>query len=212
MTVGRANLHHRLRNEAASIEATAFIGYLLVEAVICVWTRATGTTIRGRGNDWHTFDNSPGTRWSRRLVDVVGSLCPRPTLKACLLEHAAEHGNRGTLGCFVEVEPERDGSVSVTLYERWFKGRHLLCERLASRRFDAGDEDTLVISAEYLVELQHQAAERNQLREAAALDTNDVDNNGGREGDDRVKAAEWLAELLADHCQPSRLGARRSRR
>jgi hypothetical protein len=30
----------------------------------------------------------------------------------------AEHGNKGTLGCFLDTKPRREGTVQVMLYER----------------------------------------------------------------------------------------------
>jgi len=115
---------------------------------------------------------------------------------AAQLERAAEHGNRGTLGSFVEIEPSADGAVSVTLYERWFKGRHLRCEQLASRRFDADQDDALVASAEYLVELQDQAAQRNRQREAANCDIRNDDSAAAHDPAGSLTAAGRLAELL----------------
>jgi hypothetical protein len=115
---------------------------------------------------------------------------------AAQLERAAEHGNRGTLGCFVQVSPLPDGTVSVTLYERWFRGKYLLCEQLASRRFDASGEDARAASVAYLLDLRDQAARRNHERLAAAaeLDTEAIANAHG--SNDPVPAAEQLAEQL----------------
>ncbi|HUO72761.1 MAG TPA: hypothetical protein VMU39_18470 [Solirubrobacteraceae bacterium] len=115
---------------------------------------------------------------------------------AAQLERAAEHGNRGTLGSFVAIEPSADGTVSVTLYERWFNGGHLLCERLASRRFAADHDGALVASAEYLVVLQDRAAQRNHRREAAAGDTRADDATAAHQPDDPMTAAARLAQLL----------------
>ena len=56
---------------------------------------------------------------------------------AAQLELAAEHGNNGTLGCFVDTQETEDGTVEVTLWERWFDGSRLRCEQLAERAFDA---------------------------------------------------------------------------
>lgn len=145
------------------------------------------------------------SRLAGRLLHPDPSVCcpgVNATALAARLERAAEHGNRGRLGSFVEVEPAGNGTVAVTLCERWFNGRYLLCEQLTSRRFDAKDEDALVKSAEYLVELQHQAAERNQLREVAASDVGDIENTAGRVASDSVGTADWLAELLQDYRHP----------
>jgi hypothetical protein len=117
---------------------------------------------------------------------------------AAKLERAAEHGNRGTLGCFVQIEPIPDGTVRVTLYERWFIGRHLLCEQLASREFDARKEDDVPASAAYLLDLQHQAAQRNDQREAAAAAAAAEDTAAVHRRNNLMTAAERLADLLND--------------
>jgi hypothetical protein len=114
---------------------------------------------------------------------------------AAVLERAAEHGNRGTLGCFVHVEVILPGTVRVTLYERWFHGKYLLCEQLAGREFDARRDDARAESVAYLHELRGQAAQRNHARGAAA-EHGAEDATTARWPSDSTPAAEQLAQLL----------------
>lgn len=116
---------------------------------------------------------------------------------AAALERAAEHGNRGTLGCFVQVEPIRGGTVRITLYERWFRGKYLLCELLASRQFDAQREDARAASVAYLLDLREQAAQRNHQREAAAAISAE-ETTAAERSSDPMPAAEQLVQLLTD--------------
>src|SRR6476659_8076085 len=82
--------------------------------------------------------HEPTSAPSREMVLAERSFALRSELfdlesYAVQLQRAAEHGNRGTLGCFVRIEPVSDATVRVTLCERWFNGKHLLCEQLAVR-------------------------------------------------------------------------------
>ncbi|MGZ4180074.1 MAG: hypothetical protein ACXVUL_05240 [Solirubrobacteraceae bacterium] len=118
---------------------------------------------------------------------------------AAQLERAAEHGNEGTLGCFVETEQRDDGIVRVALYERWFDGRQLRCEQLALRDFDAAEPDAVVVSAEFLTELQAWAADRNEQREDGYIDAAVDDRDRAERAAERDDAARQLAEILEAH-------------
>jgi hypothetical protein len=115
---------------------------------------------------------------------------------AARLERTAEHGNNGTLGCFVDAEPRRNGIVHVTLYERWFDGQHLRCERLAGRDFDSTDESALVASSEFQAELQAWAEQRNHDRDAAYLDAAAEEAAQTERAAERANAAHELARIL----------------
>lgn len=116
---------------------------------------------------------------------------------AAQLERAAEHGNCGTLGCFVDTEPLRDGTVHVTLYERWFDGRYLRCKRLSRRHFDPADDSTLVESSEYHAELQAWAERRNDERDTGYLDALAEESARCERSVERAQAARELAQILA---------------
>jgi hypothetical protein len=117
---------------------------------------------------------------------------------AAQLELVARHANNGTLGCFVDTRPHK-GVVEVALYDRWFDGESLRCDELARRRYDAGDEHTLVASAEFVAELQAWAERRNEERELTYA--SDREKNAARERDAREAAAGAgeLAAVLRSH-------------
>jgi hypothetical protein len=124
---------------------------------------------------------------------------------ATQLERAAKHGNEGTLGCFVDTDQRDGGVVRVALYERWFDGRRLQCERLATRDFDAADPDALVASSEFLTELQAWASDRNDERETAYIEAAVQDSDRAERATEREDAARQLAEILAAHNTPADL-------
>lgn len=118
---------------------------------------------------------------------------------AAQLERAAEHGNDGTLGCFVDTQQCEDATVQVTLWERWFDGSRLRCEKLAEQAFDAGDEDAVVASAEFLAELQAWAQDRNDERDAQQTDEAAREQDRAERASERADNASQLAAILASH-------------
>jgi hypothetical protein len=120
------------------------------------------------------------------------------------LELVARHANDGTLGCFVDTRPH-EGSVEVALYDRWFDGESVRCEELARRSYDAGDEQALVASAEFVAELQDWAERRNTERELTYA--SDHEEAIARETDakEAAAAADELTAILRSHtvlCTP----------
>ena len=115
---------------------------------------------------------------------------------AAQLERLARHGNEGTLGAFVDVMRVGDGTVRLSLYDRWFDGRHIRCERLASRDFDASDHDAVIASSEYLAELQAWGAERDEARERSVADAAAEKEAIEGEKSDRSASAKELYEIL----------------
>jgi hypothetical protein len=97
----------------------------------------------------------------------------------------------------VAVDSHADGSVTLTLYERWFDGASLRCEALARVDFDASFDDTLVDSAEKLAELRAWAQARNAEREAAYCDAREDDALRVERSTARSAAAEQLAAILS---------------
>jgi hypothetical protein len=151
--------------------------------------------------------------WLARLRDPPDeqvlfqrSFVPRTELEeleryADELERVADHLNSGTLGCFVETTSEA-GKVSVALYERWFDGEHLRCDRLAVRTFDAEEEAALVASAEFLVELQDWAERQNDARTASYLEHSAEDAVLAERTLERQSAATELERILNQHSRP----------
>lgn len=143
-------------------------------------------------------------RHERRDAIVLHHRTFRPMLElaeleayAARLERAAEHGNAGTLGCFVETEKGDDGIVGVALYERWFDGRRLRCERLAGRDFDSTEASALVDSSEFLVELRAWAEQRNDEREASYREAATEDAVRTERSVERDAAAAELDRILS---------------
>jgi len=122
---------------------------------------------------------------------------------AAQLERAAKHGNEGTLGCFVDTEQHDGGVVRVALYERWFDGRRLRCERLALRDFDAAEPDALVASTEFLTELQSWAADRNDGRDSGYIDAAVQESDRSERATERDDAARQLEAILEAHNTPA---------
>jgi hypothetical protein len=114
---------------------------------------------------------------------------------AAKLELVARHANEGTLGCFLDTQP-RAGTVEITLYERWFDGQHLHCEKLASRTFDASDEETLVASAEFVAELESWAEQLNDQRELDDAEARVETEARALRALERDSAAQQLARIL----------------
>jgi hypothetical protein len=147
----------------------------------------------------HRADDAPAVLFRRTF---------RPLLElreleryAAELERVARHANDGTLGCFVDTR-SHDGAVEVALYDRWFDGEHLRCDELARRHYDAGDDQALVASAEFVAELEDWAQRRNDERaeaEAGARAEAEVAQQLAR---DRTTAADELAGILRAHAVP----------
>jgi hypothetical protein len=117
---------------------------------------------------------------------------------AAELARVARHANEGTLGCFVDTRPH-EGIVEVALYDRWFDGDHLRCDELARRRFDAGDEQSLVASAEFVAELQQWAEHRNEERELTYASDREETAARERDAQEAAAAAGELAAILRSH-------------
>jgi hypothetical protein len=114
------------------------------------------------------------------------------------LEMVARHANDGTLGCFVDTRPH-EGIVEVALYDRWFDGDSLRCDELAHRRFDAGDDQSLVASAEFVAELQQWAERRNDERELTYATDREEAAARERDTQEAAAAAGELATILRSH-------------
>jgi hypothetical protein len=112
------------------------------------------------------------------------------------LERVAAHGNEGTLGCFVDIEDQTNGTVRIALYERWFDGDHVRCEELAAREFEATEEGAVTDSAEFLAELRAWAEKRNDEREAQDPDDEAAETVQSERTMDRADAARQLARIL----------------
>jgi hypothetical protein len=114
----------------------------------------------------------------------------------------ARHAQEGTFGCFAQTRSE-GGRVDVLLYERWFDGDEIRTEELARRAFDAGDEQSLVASVEFLADLRAWAERRNQEREAAYLEERRADDDRKRLASEQEAASRELHQILAAHARGS---------
>jgi len=117
---------------------------------------------------------------------------------AAELEQVARHANEGTLGCFVDTRSQ-EGVVEVAMYDRWFDGENLRCDELARRRFDAGDDQSLVASAEFVAELQQWAERRNDEREITYASEREETTARERDARESAAAADELAAILRSH-------------
>jgi len=117
---------------------------------------------------------------------------------AAELERVARHANEGTLGCFVDTR-SHDGIVEVALFDRWFDGDHLRCDELARRTYDAGDEQALVASTEFVAELEDWAQRRNDERAESEAGARAEAEAAQERTLERAAAAEELAGILRTH-------------
>jgi hypothetical protein len=152
-----------------------------------------------RGHELHRLLR--GGRQSQAVVLAARSFGTRDIAALssyqATLERAAEHGNRGTLGCFVDSVALADGRVRLELYERWLDGDKLRCEQLAQRVFDAQDDEALVSSSEFAAELREWSERRNEQRDAAVLQSSYTDARRAEDNAERRRAAHELAAILA---------------
>jgi hypothetical protein len=116
---------------------------------------------------------------------------------AAQLESAAGHGERGRLWYFVTSGARRDGTVVVSLFDRWFDGQRLRCEERAHREFDSSDEASASASVEFTAELQAWAEQRNDVREARCREAGGDELLAGERSAETAAGASELADLLA---------------
>jgi hypothetical protein len=143
----------------------------------------------------HRRDENDTVVMFHRLFRITLELSALETY-AAKLARVAQHGNDGTLGCFVETSTDK-GSVVITLYERWFDGAQLHCEELTRRVFDPSDENALVASAEFIAELEEWAERRNEERNASYLDASADDAARVLRSIEQESAAAELAGILS---------------
>lgn len=138
---------------------------------------------------------------------VLFSQSFRPMLDSVAQEHyaarlrlIARYADEGTFGCFAQTRPEGQ-NVEVVLWERWFDGTEIRTEELARRAFDAGDEQSLVASVEFLADLRAWAERRNEEREAAYLKERSADDDRKRLASEQETASRELHQILAAHAR-----------
>jgi hypothetical protein len=136
---------------------------------------------------------------------VLFSQSFRPLLEAVALEHyiarlqlIAGYAEQGQFGCFAETRSD-GASVEVILWERSFDGADIRTEELARKAFDAGDEQALVASSEFVADLQIWAERRNDERDAAALHARDSADAQAQLAAEREAAGHELSAILAAH-------------
>jgi hypothetical protein len=117
---------------------------------------------------------------------------------AAQLESAAAHGEKGTLWYFVTTKARRDGTVAVSLFDRWFDGQRLRCEERAHREFDSADDAASTAAGiDFTAELQAWAEQRNDEREARCRDAGIDELVQDDQSHETAAAALELAALLA---------------
>jgi hypothetical protein len=131
-------------------------------------------------------------------------------VEVALVRRPSTHGLLGRLHHQPHAEPvvlvdtqSLQGSVRITLYERWFDGHELRCDELARREFYASDDQALVTSGEFVAELEDWAERRNEERKLSYLEGSVEDDVRQQQALERASAADELAQILARHCQGS---------
>jgi hypothetical protein len=109
---------------------------------------------------------------------------------AAQLERAAAHAEAGAFWYFVTTKAHRDGTVEVSLFDRWFDGRKLRCEERAHREFSSRDESVETAAVDFTAGLQAWAEHRNEEREAACREA------AGHEDVEDTQAAQSAAGAL----------------
>jgi hypothetical protein len=141
-----------------------------------------------------------GTRWETvavlarrryRANDMFGLAAYRAALA-----QAVEHAAQGHYGCYVETRRLRGGQVEVELISRVIVDAKLWTEILASRMFDASDEDALVASAEFAAELQAWADQVNDERNTALAEGAVEHDAALADAAERERAAAELEAIL----------------
>jgi hypothetical protein len=123
------------------------------------------------------------------------------------LEQAADHGNTGSLWYFVTTTARPDGTVAVSLYDRWFDGTRLRCERQIQREFDVQAETSVAPSLEFAAGLRAWADARNADRDALLLEANADEVVQTERSGATASAAADLADLLASVGRPGPAGS-----
>jgi hypothetical protein len=121
---------------------------------------------------------------------------------AAQLESAADHGERGDLWYFVTTRPQRSGIVEVSLFDRWFDGRHVRCEQLAHAEFDSTDETSAAASLDFAAGLQAWAEAGNDAREARCREAGGEERLEAEQAQQTDAVARELAALLAGIGRP----------
>jgi hypothetical protein len=116
---------------------------------------------------------------------------------AAQLETAARHAEQGRLWYFLTTRPHADGTVEVSLFDRWFDGRHLRCEQRAHSEFDSSDEASAAASVEFTASLQAWAEQQNAAREARCRELDGGEQLEAERAAETRDAGRELADLLA---------------
>jgi hypothetical protein len=142
-----------------------------------------------RGTHWQTVAVLARRRYLAN--DMFGMASYRAAL-----EQAAGHATAGHYGCYVETRRLRGGKVQVELIEREVVDAKLRTAILASRTFDASDEDALVASSEFAAELSDWADRVNTERETVLAEGRAEHDQALADAAERERAAAELEEIL----------------
>jgi hypothetical protein len=116
---------------------------------------------------------------------------------AAQLEAAAAHAEQGRLWYFVTTRPHADGTVEVSLFDRWFDGHHVRCEQRAHGEFDSSDDASSAASVEFAASLQAWAEQQNAAREARCRELDGDALLEAERAAQTLAGAQDLAALLA---------------
>jgi hypothetical protein len=121
---------------------------------------------------------------------------------AAQLQAAAGYAERGQLWCFVTTKARADGVVEVSLFDRWFDGRHVRCEQRAHREFDSSEEDSATEAVDFTAGLQAWAEQQNDAREARCRERSGDEIVDAEQAAQTTAGAADLAALLAHVSRP----------
>jgi hypothetical protein len=162
--------------------------------VALVLRRSTSVTHRFGARHHHADDDTVVLH--HRVFRPVAELAELEAY-AAQLEIAAANAARGQLWYFVTTRPHADGTVEVTLFDRWFDGRQVHCEQRAHGEFDSSDEASSAASIEFAATLQAWAEHQNDGREARCRELGGDELLEAEQAAQALTGARELASLLA---------------
>ncbi|HWH12148.1 MAG TPA: hypothetical protein VG165_13545 [Solirubrobacteraceae bacterium] len=86
----------------------------------------------------------------------------------------------------------------MSLFDRWFDGRHVRCEQRAHREFDSADDAGASAAVDFTAGLQAWAEQQNDAREARCREVGGDEVLEAEQSAQAASAAAELAALLAE--------------
>lgn len=121
-------------------------------------------------------------------------------------ERAATYADRDHLWYFVTTTGRRDGTVAVSLFDRWLDGRRLRCEERGHRVFDSPDAPSSAASIDFTAGLQAWAEQSNDAREARCREIAEDELLEAERSGENAAGARALAALLAGVSRRQQVG------